>query len=289
MSIRELYDQASTAHRAGRLEEAEDLYRRILAADPASFAAQHMLGVVVAQTGRSDEALALIAAALKTNPGDAGALVNYANVLSLKGRFAEAVTAYDRVLAMRSDADVLRGRGHALQGLGLLPQALASYAQALVLNPSDVQALYKQGVVLGELGRADEALAAYDRVLALAPGHVEALNNRGYIWWRNKQDYARAIADLEQAQALDPNLAYGAGAVLHLKMYAADWQGFDQSKAALIDGRWRTRRATCRPAPVSIRRIFTRPSPPHPMRARTAAKSASAISRVNSASRPPPS
>ena len=236
MSIKELYGQASAAHRADRLAQAEDLYRRILAADPASFTARHMLGVLAAQTGRSDEALVLIAAALKINPGDAGALVNYANVLSLKGRFAEAVAAYDRVLAMRPDADVLRGRGHALQGLGLLPQALASYTQALALNPSDMQAHYKQGVVLGELGRADEALAAYDRVLALQPDHVEALNNRGYIWWRNKQDYARAIADLQRALALDPNLPYGAGAVLHLKMYAADWQDFDASKAALIDG-----------------------------------------------------
>src|SRR5580692_11682037 len=170
MSIRELYDQASAAHRAGKLAQAEDLYRRILAADPASFAAQHMLGVLAAQTGRNDDALALIAAALKIKPGDAGALVNYANVLSLKGRFAEAVAAYDRALAVRPDPDALRGRGHALQGLGLLPQALASYAQALALNPSDMQAHYKQGVVLGELGRADEALAAYDRLLALQPG-----------------------------------------------------------------------------------------------------------------------
>jgi len=246
MSIRELYDQASAAHRAGRLAQAKDLYRRILAADPASFSAQHMLGVLAAQTGRSDEALVLIAAALKINPGDAGALVNYANVLSLKGRFAEAVAAYDRSLATRPDADVWRGRGHALQGLGLLPQALASYVQALALNPSDVQALYKQGVVLGELGRPDEALAAYDRVLALQPDHVEALNNRGYIWWRNKQDYARAIADLQRALALDPNLLYGAGAVLHLKMYAADWQDFDASKAALIDG-VRTGKRVARP------------------------------------------
>ena len=47
---------------------------------------------------------------------------------------------------------------------------------------------------------------AYDQVLSLQPDHVEALNNRGYIWWRNKQDYARAIADLAGALALDPNL-----------------------------------------------------------------------------------
>ena len=75
MSIRELYDQASAAHRAGKLAQAEDLYRRILAADPASFAAQHMLGVLAAQTGRNDDALALIAAGeigVIAAPGAAG-------------------------------------------------------------------------------------------------------------------------------------------------------------------------------------------------------------------------
>jgi predicted O-linked N-acetylglucosamine transferase (SPINDLY family) len=236
MSIKDLYGQASAFHRSGRLAEAEELYRQILAADPASFIAQHMLGVLAAQTGRTDDALERIAAALKINPGDAGALVNYANVLSLKGRFAEAVANYDRALAVRSDADAFRGHGHALQGLDRLPEALASYGRALALNPSDVQALYKQGVILGELGQADEALAAYDRVLTLAPNHVEALNNRGYLWWLNKQDYARAIADLERALALDRAFPYGEGAVLHLKMYAADWQGFEERKAALVDG-----------------------------------------------------
>jgi predicted O-linked N-acetylglucosamine transferase (SPINDLY family) len=236
MSIRDLYGQASAFHRGGRLAEAEQLYRQILAADPESFAAQHMLGVLAAQTGRMDEALHRIGAALKVNPGDTSALVNYANVLCLKGRFGEAVASYDRVLAVHPDADVLRGRGHALQGVGRLADALTSYRQALTLNPSDVQALYKQGVVLNEMSRPDEALSSYDEVLALQPDHAEALNNRGYIWWLGKQDYARAIADLARAHALDPNLPYGAGAVLHLKMYAADWRDFEKDKMALTKG-----------------------------------------------------
>ena len=235
MSIKDLYGQASALHRSGRLAEAEQLYRQILASDPASFVAQHMLGVLAAQTGRADEALDRIGAALKVNPDDTRALVNYANVLCLKGRFAEAVASYDRALESRPDPDALRGRGHALQGAGRLAEALASYRRALVINPSDVQALYKQGVVLNEMGQPEEALSSYDRVLALEPEHVEALNNRGYIWWLNKQDYARAIADLERALALDPNLPYGKGAVLHLKMYAADWRDLEKDKAELVD------------------------------------------------------
>lgn len=236
MSIEDLYAQASMRHRGGQLIEAEQLYRQILAADPKSFAAQHMLGVLAAQAGRTDEALEMIASALTINPGDARALVNYGNVLTLKGRFDEAVASYDLALAIKPDADVFKSRGQALQGAGRLREALAAYRQALALNPSDVQALYKLGVVLSELGQPDLAMASYERVLALQPDHVEALNNRGYHWWLNKQVYARAIADLERAHRLAPDLAYGAGAVLHLKMYAADWGDFQRDKAALVEG-----------------------------------------------------
>jgi tetratricopeptide (TPR) repeat protein len=246
MSIKDLYAQANDQHRSGRLAEAEQSYHRILAIDPASFAAQHMLGVLAAQAGRIDEALEKIGAALKINPRDAGALVNYGNVLCLKGQFAEAAASFDRALAIRPDADVFKSRGHALQGAGRLEEALASYRKAVALNPSDVQALYKQGVVLGEMGQTDQAMASYDQLLALEPDHVEALNNRGYLGWLNRQDYAHAIADLERAQMLDPGLAYGAGAVLHLNMYAADWTDFGAKRQALLEG-VRTAKRVARP------------------------------------------
>lgn len=236
MSIKDLYSRAASLHRNGKLVEAEQLYRQILATDSNSFAAQHMLGVLAAQAGRVDEALELLLKALTINPSDFGALVNVGNVLSLQGRMVEACTHYDRALAIRPDADVFRNRGHALQVLGRWEDALASYQQALALNGRDVQALYKTGVILTELGRSDEAIACYDQVLALQPNHVEALNNRGFAWWLGRKNYEHAIADLQRALALEPSLPYGAGAVLHLHMYAAHWDSFEQEKIAIETG-----------------------------------------------------
>jgi predicted O-linked N-acetylglucosamine transferase (SPINDLY family) len=235
MSLGNLFRQASALHREGRLREAEDLYRRLLHADPSSFSAYHMLGLLLAQDGRAAQSLPFIAEALKRKPDDPAALVNYANVLSLMGRHKEAVSSYDRALAIAPDAETFKNRGFALQSLGQLAQALASYAKASALDPSDVQALYKQGVLLGELGQSDEALACYDRLLRLAPDHVEALNNRGFILWLNKHDYGLAITDLERAFALDPNLPYLLGAIMHLKMYAADWSDFDRAKKQIVE------------------------------------------------------
>jgi predicted O-linked N-acetylglucosamine transferase (SPINDLY family) len=234
--MQDVYAQAFALHQRGQLVEAERLYRQVLAEDARAFAAWQMLGILLAQQGRPGDALEMMEAALALNPRDAGALVNTGNVLSMLGRWAEAVTRYDHALAIAPDAQALNNRGHALQSLNRPAEALVSFEKALAINPKDVQALFKRGVVLAELGRSDEAMASYDSALALAPDHAEALNNRGYIWWLNRQLYAPAIADLEKALALAPGLPYARGGVLHLKMYAADWTDFDQQKAAITEG-----------------------------------------------------
>jgi len=51
-------------HRAGRLALAEALYRRALAARPDHAPALHLLGVAAQQTGRTDEAIRAIEAAV---------------------------------------------------------------------------------------------------------------------------------------------------------------------------------------------------------------------------------
>ena len=231
-----LFGQAMALFQRGALSEAESLFVRCLSADPRAFAPRHMLGLVLAQQGRLPEAREMIAAALNLNPRDSAALVNYGNVLTMMGRLGEAVASYDRALLIAPDAQTWNNRGNALQNLNQRADALASYEEALRLEPANIQALCKRGVILGEMRYSAEAMASYDRVLALDPGHAEALNNRGFLWWLSKQNYPKAMADLERAFALAPDLPYLRGLLLHLKMYAADWAGFAEHKAAIADG-----------------------------------------------------
>ncbi|HSS14580.1 MAG TPA: tetratricopeptide repeat protein, partial [Rhizomicrobium sp.] len=236
MPSREVYGQAMALFQRGQLAEAEGLYRQLLSADPNAFAPRHMLGLVLAQQGRLAEARDAIETALAHAPRDSAALVNYGNVLTLLGRFGDAVASYHRALVIAPDAQTWNNRGNALQSLDRKDQALASFEKALRLEPGNIQALYKRGVLLGEMKYSDEALASYDRVLALDPNHVEALNNRGFLWWLNKQNCPRAIADLERAFALAPDLPYLRGLLLHLKMYAADWARFEEQKSEIAEG-----------------------------------------------------
>ncbi len=82
MKTRDLRDRAVALHRSGRLGEAEQLYLDVLAGAPRDFTARHLLGVVRAQQGRREEALAGFDRALAVKPGWPQALNNRGTVLN---------------------------------------------------------------------------------------------------------------------------------------------------------------------------------------------------------------
>ena len=204
MDRKDLLEEAIALHRNGRLDDAERLYLKILAKTPRNFKARHLLGVVRAQTGRTDEALADMEEALSINPGDPEALLNRANVLKVLGRPLEALAEYERALAVNPGwAQAENNRGTVLQALGRHEEALAAYDRALAIQPNLVEALSNRGSVLEELRRPAEALACYDQALRLAPNYATAFNNRGSALAALKR-FADALSCFDQALVLRP-------------------------------------------------------------------------------------
>src|ERR1700686_2012141 len=76
VQIAERFAMALSHHQAGRLGEAESLYRQICAVDPHHVDSLHFLGVLAAQVGRTDIAIDLIERALALRPDYAEALYN---------------------------------------------------------------------------------------------------------------------------------------------------------------------------------------------------------------------
>jgi len=233
--------RALELHRQGALEQAAEIYGRILEQEPANFGALQFLGVLRGQQGRYMEAARLIESALKLQPRDFGALGNYGQTLMAAGRFQDAVDAFERALAIRPDffealynkatallqlgrhAEAVSGfdkalalrpnmaqchynRGIALAGLGWLEEALAAYDRALDLDPKFAAAFDNRGNLLRRLGRMEQAAASYNQALALAPESVRVLYNRGIVLSDMKR-HAEALADYEKAAALDPGFA----------------------------------------------------------------------------------
>lgn len=176
---RATYEQAIALHRAGRLAEAEPLYRRVLRADARNFAALHMLGFLKAQRQDFEEGARLLGHALKLRPGEPQVLGLYANCLLMAGRFGEALPAYDQVLAANPQAiDAIYNKGVILSELKRPAEALMLFDRALAMAPNAPNILYNRGVVLAAMGRHADAVANYDRALQLQPGLTLALGNR---------------------------------------------------------------------------------------------------------------
>ncbi len=132
-------------HQAGREAEAEDIYRRILGADPEYADAMQLLGVLAAQTGQMDAAVRRLRLAVALRPDSAGGWSNLAG---------------------------------AEQSAGAVERAVRLYCRALCLIPELADAHASRSAALRRLGRHDSALAAAGKALCLVPDHADALANR---------------------------------------------------------------------------------------------------------------
>jgi protein O-GlcNAc transferase len=207
LALQQLSNQAITFHQNGRLQDAEQLYLKILDVKPDHFDAQHLLGVIRHQQGRNSEALALIGAALAINPHSARALSNHGLVLYHLNRYEEALARFDQALAINPDfVEALNNRGNALQRLKRDEAALGMFDQVLAREPNFIEAHNNRGNALQGLKRFEAALASYDRALALRPDYAEAHYNRGGAFMSLKL-YEEALASYDRALALRPDYA----------------------------------------------------------------------------------
>jgi tetratricopeptide (TPR) repeat protein len=198
----DLFGAGLKLHQAGRLVEAEALYRQTLVIRPNHPDALHLLGVIASQTGRHELSVQLIELAIQQDENNPLYYSNCGLSLGALNRFEQALQKYDRALAIHPDyAEALFNRGVVLQKLLRLDEAVKSYDRAVAARPDYAEALCNRGVVLQELGRFADALESYDRALAVRPNFAEALSNRG--------NALKAVNRLEDAlQSYDQALAF---------------------------------------------------------------------------------
>ena len=203
-------EAAAAAYAANDRDKAETLCRAVLQAQPESYEALNLLGIIKAQTGELQEAADLLRRALAARPLDAAAHSNYGNVLSELGRWQDALALYERALQLDPRYPEAHGnRGRALSALGELQQALGSYDRLISLRPDDAEAHYNRGATLQKLGRAEEALESYARALRLRPRFAEACYNSGLALHR-LQRFEEAIRSYDRALEIAPGFAQAA-------------------------------------------------------------------------------
>ena len=234
----ETITEALGHHQAGRRDEAEALYRRVLMEDPHEPTGLYLYGLFNFESGRVDAAAELFKGVVSARPDHAEGHVALANLRHWQDAHSAAIDGYRRALALAPDhpgallglANALRERGDldaavaaaedAVRRLPDLPAARLSlaasfmavdrveaasgaYREAIALDPASIEARTGLARALLHLGQGQAALLTADEALSLAP-------ESGEVWFllgtalNGLGKTEEAVAALERAAAIEP-------------------------------------------------------------------------------------
>jgi len=119
----------------GRLDEALELYDKVLELNPANTEAWNNRGVTLFRMGRLEEALECSNRALEIEPNNLEALRNMGFILKTMGRFDEALECYDAVLKVGAEASDIESKAMILVAIGRLRDAIEVVREAIKTVP----------------------------------------------------------------------------------------------------------------------------------------------------------
>ncbi|HEX8521676.1 MAG TPA: tetratricopeptide repeat protein [Tepidisphaeraceae bacterium] len=240
------------------LDEAMQHFARAIELRPNHDMAYNNWGTVLLKLGNVDEATEKFQRALAINPRNVQAISNLAQAFSAKNRHADAEKLLRQALGM-ADQDAALGRPersaiHAalaktLLALGQKDAALAEYAEAVRIHPTNSLARLEFGKLLRQSGYLPDAAVQFKNAFEADSRNVEALVQLADLQTEVKN--LRPAGDhLELALRLDPN-APG------LKQAMEKWNAAVQAATRPSTTRSTTTRATAQTTRATTTRTTT--------------------------------
>lgn len=204
MDLEEAFARAVEHHRAGRLREAEPLYRHVLERQPDHSDSLHFLGVIAQQIGDPESALHLIQRAIRQSPDSAPYYNNLGEAQRALGLIEDAAASYRRAVELDPGFSTAHNNlANILADAGDREEALAGYDRAAEFEPDDPGILFNRANLLLDMGRMEDSLAAYSRLVAAFPDYGDAWHVYGLVL-ETQGRFGDAKAAMEQAVALAP-------------------------------------------------------------------------------------
>ena len=201
---RALLDQATAFHQAGNLEQAETIYRRVLAVAPDNIVAMQYLGVLSLQKGDALTAETMVRRAIASADDVPEFHSNLGLCLRAQGRLEEAVACYRRAISLRSDyAGAYSNLGLDLQALGRPEHAMAAFEDAIAADPALAEAHWNLGLVRLLLGRYRQAWAEYEWRLRCQAFERDRLVLPGATPWQGEPLAGRTLLIRQEQGAGD--------------------------------------------------------------------------------------
>ncbi len=180
--ISKIFEEALRHHRAGRIDDALELYRQVLALDPVHGDASINSGAAFVTQGRIEDAIGYYERGLAAGPAQPAVHYNFGNALARAGRIDDAIFQYRHAIALQPDyAEACNNLGNMLMAKGLSDDAAVQYRRAIALRPGHAGAHNNLGNVLRDQGLFNEAMRHFDHAIAFDPSNAEAHYNRAEI------------------------------------------------------------------------------------------------------------
>ena len=214
INIKQTLRNAILAHKAGKFQDAESLYRDILQSYPLHPEAKNNLGILESnklvflfQNGQYDAAISLAKSLTERFPKRQHAWKILGILYAQTGRYSKALKASQTATILSSqDFEAHFNLGVILKKLGKYNEAEASYRRTIILKEDHVNAHNNLGALLRELGRLDESESVLRKAIIAKADFVGAINNLG-ITLQEMGKLDEAEESLRQAIALKPEFA----------------------------------------------------------------------------------
>jgi len=198
-------------HRAGRLRDAENVYRSILADDPEQADALNLLGIVALQSGNAQDATRLFEAAVSSRPDNPEFHNMLGEALRMSGKPELAEASYKNALELNPRfAGAHNNLANLYLQMARLDEAIHHYQAAIAANPGFPMSFNNLGAALRRAGRLDEAQDAFRKAIELVPNYAEAHTGLGLVY-ESLGQLDEAIESHRQAVTLNPSLAEAHG------------------------------------------------------------------------------
>lgn len=107
---------------------------------------------------------------------------NLGNALQGLGQLDRAIATYNKAIEIKPNyVEAHNNLSNAFKRLGQFDKAVAGYHKALAINPSYAEANFNLGLVLHKQGNLDDALASYRKAQCIKPNNVDVLNSLGLV------------------------------------------------------------------------------------------------------------
>ena len=200
LTIEQALQQGVAAHKEGKLEEAEKLYRFILATQPQHSDANHNLGVLAVGVGKVQESLPLFKAALEANSNQGQYWLSYIDAFIRLGQLdnARSVLEQGQSIGLNGDqVDQLEKQ---------LGDRKSTHSSSIDNKNDPIQQQIDDLVGLYSRSNFKDALVLGDRLAKQFPTNHIILNILGAIYAGSSQ-HEKAIMSFNKVIELKPNFA----------------------------------------------------------------------------------